>query len=93
MADGVGARPHDIALDAHGVARYRVLAHSPRSIGWEASGAFSASLAGTCGSGTLLVEFLLMAQQQVATRKASRALWALEWLLFCMGPLVALQVL
>jgi hypothetical protein len=39
------------------------------------------------------MQLLLMAQQQVASRKATRALRALERLLLCVRALVSLQML
>jgi hypothetical protein len=93
VADGVCARPHDIALGTAPVAGSRALAYSPRRVGWRAGRAFPASIAGSRGSRALLVELLLVPQQQVASREASRAFTALKGLLFCVGSLVALQML
>lgn len=39
------------------------------------------------------VQLLLVPQQQVSPREASRTLWTLEWLLFGVRPLMSLQVL
>jgi hypothetical protein len=93
VTDGVGARPHDIALGTAGVAGYGVFADSGGRIGWKASRAFPTSIPGSCVGRALLVELLLVAEQEVASRKASRALGALEGLLFGVRSLVSLQVL
>ena len=63
------------------------------------------ALSRTCGAGRLaavsrtrrwcrcLMQLLLMAQQQIASGKASRALGAFEWLLFRMRALMTFQML
>jgi hypothetical protein len=95
MADCVGARPHG-GVEARrppDAACNGVLADPGSAVGRQASRAFPTASAWPRGSGTLLVQLLLVSQEQVAPREASRALWAFERLLFGMRALVPLQML
>jgi hypothetical protein len=38
------------------------------------------------------MQFLLMSKEKIAASKATRAVWTLEWFLFCVRALMALQM-
>jgi len=70
-----------------------VFTYPVRAVGRQPGGAFPATSARACGNRTLLVQFLLVSKQQVSPCEAARACRALERLLFCVRPLMALQML
>ncbi len=73
--------------------RNGILADAASRIGRQCGCTLSTCIAGSSGSSALLVELLLMAQQQIATRKTPCALGTLEGLLLGMRSLMAFQVL
>lgn len=93
VADGVGSWSLlcEVASSTTNVGiGNRILTYSAIAV-WRTAGALSSTLAWTsCGVGHM--QLLLMPQQQISPRKASRALWTLKGLFLGVRPLVSLEM-
>jgi hypothetical protein len=93
VAYGISTRPHGRARGGRGGSigsGDAVLSHSART--WCSTGSALTAITRARGRGGGLVEFLLVTQKEVPPSEASCTLWTFKGLLFCVRPLMALQM-